>query len=224
MENISKIVLSQNGGEKIGYVLDVAWNFNDMDKTGYYIVDEETEGELLLRNEDILCISKDVLLIEDSSKLEFVSDYGGSLIGKEVFDENGISYGFVCKLKIVKNKCEKIVTEKCEILAKNIKFVGKDVVFLEFEKKTKKKIKKIFPRIESGNLVQIQTVSHSSYAQKPEKINLSASYYVGKIATQDILGYNNEKVVLKGEIISKAIVEKAKKHNKLNQLFFVIKR
>ena len=58
----------------------------------------------------------------------------------------------------------------------------------------------------------------------PEKISLSAKYYVGKICTQDILGYNNEKIVGKGEVVTKSVVEKAKKHNKLNHLFFAVKK
>ena len=77
-------------------------------------------------------------------------------------------------------------------------------------------------KLPNDNVVEIQ--NKAVVVSKPEKINLSTAFYVGKMSNEDILGYNNERIVSKGEIVSKAIVEKAKKHNKLNQLFFALKR
>ena len=57
----------------------------------------------------------------------------------------------------------------------------------------------------------------------PERVSLSSAFYIGKISSEDILGYNNEKIIQKGEIVTRSVVEKAKKHNKLNHLFFAIK-
>ena len=55
MENISKIVLSQNQGQRLGYVLDVALDA-DLTLLGYYVADEETEGEYLIKLDNILKI------------------------------------------------------------------------------------------------------------------------------------------------------------------------
>jgi len=41
---------------------------------------------------------------------------------------------------------------------------------------------------------------------------------IGRVMTNDIFGYNNEIIVQKNEIISQKIINKAKKHNKLNFL------
>lgn len=216
MKNISKIVISAEG-KKIGYVLDVAVDFKTMQKLGLYIVDEETENEWLLPNQKILSSSTNFVLIEKATDFDFIADRP-TLIGKEVLDENCQSYGFVEKLVFKKNKCEKIVTNKCEIISKYLKNIGENYIFIEF--KHKKQKKQIFPVFKGNDFVV--KIQNNLYV--PEKVRLSSSFYVGKVSNESILGYNNEKIIDKGEIITKNVVEKAKKHNKLNQLFFAIKK
>ncbi len=225
MENISKIVLTLDG-QIIGYILDVAFDELTLKKIGYYVVDEETEGELFLKLEDVVSISDVAVIVRDVLSFEFVQKRENSLIGKLVFDDKANCYGRVQKLCFNKNKCEKICTTQCEILTKYIKTIGKDFVLLQFSKKKKQKHKDAFldinKKLPNDNVVEIQ--NKAVVVSKPEKINLSTAFYVGKMSNEDILGYNNERIVSKGEIVSKAIVEKAKKHNKLNQLFFALKR
>ena len=225
MENISKIVLTLDG-QMIGYILDVAFDELTLKKIGYYVVDEETEGELFLKLEDVVSISDVAVIVKDVLSFEFVQKRENFLIGKLVFDDKANCYGRVQKLCFNKNKCEKICTTQCEILTKYIKTIGKDFVLLQFSKKKKQKHKDVFleinTKLPNDNVVEIQ--NKTVVVSKPEKINLSTAFYVGKMSNEDILGYNNERIVSKGEIVSKAIVEKAKKHNKLNQLFFALKR
>lgn len=225
MENISKIVLTLDG-QKIGYILDVAFDELTLKKIGYYVVDEETEGELFLKLEDVISISDVAVVVEDVLSFEFVQKRENFLMGKLVFDDKANCYGRVQKLCFNKNKCEKICTTQCEILTKYIKTIGKDFVLLQFSKKKKQKHKDVFldinTKLPNDNVVEIQ--NKAVVVSKPEKINLSTAFYVGKMSNEDILGYNNERIVSKGEIVSKAIVDKAKKHNKLNQLFFALKR
>ena len=57
----------------------------------------------------------------------------------------------------------------------------------------------------------------------PAVINLSQNYYLGKVAFKALLGMNNELIVKEGGKITKQIFDKAKKHNRLNELFFIIK-
>lgn len=210
----------------IGYILDVAFDELTLKKIGYYVVDEETGGELFLKLEDVVSISDVAVIVKDVLSFEFVQKRENSLIGKLVFDDKANCYGRVQKLCFNKNKCEKICTTQCEILTKYIKTIGKDFVLLQFSKKKKQKHKDAFldinKKLPNDNVVEIQ--NKAVVVSKPEKINLSTAFYVGKMSNEDILGYNNERIVSKGEIVSKAIVEKAKKHNKLNQLFFALKR
>lgn len=221
MENISKIVLSKNEGAIVGYILDIAIDFQSLNIKGYYVADEETEGEWFLKKEDISAVSDVVVLIDDSTKLEFVTNKPKSMIGKSIFDERGVYFGKIEDIKYHKFKLEKFITDKCEILAKHIKNVGDDVVMVEFKKSRQKQQLQKFPRSDNQNLVQIQSFQPVT---KPEKITLSSSFYIGKVVGEDIFGYNNERIISKGETISKNVVAKAKKHNKLNQLFFAIKR
>ena len=52
------------------------------------------------------------------------------------------------------------------------------------------------------------------------KIYSSSRLLIGKLTTNDVFGYNNELIIKKNEIITKNIIEKAKKHNKLTFLMF----
>lgn len=215
MENISKIVVSKNDGVIFGYVLDIV--LDNFEKVGYIIVEEETENEYLLKRESILSISDEFVLIEDVSMFEFVAQKESSLIGLNVLSEEGFCFGQVVNLKFEKNKCVKIITKNCEILTKFIKKIGKNVIFVNFKKNKKKIQQNIFPKINDFQQeVKIQKI--------PEKINLSSKNFIGKVCGQDLFGYNNERIVVKGAVINKAIVEKARMHDKLNQLFFAIER
>ena len=219
MENISKMVVAQNGGKKVGYVLDVALD-EKMQKVGYYVVDEESEGEFLVRRENIVAISAEIVLIADVSNLEFAGERK-ALLGKHILSDDCQDLGVVKNLVFCGKKCTKLVTDKCEIMAKNVKEVGEDFVFVSFKRKKPEKKPFEFPRAENDTIVQIQDFQK---AVSPETVRLSPSFYVGRVCTQDIFGYNNEKIVLSGEVVTRAIVEKAKRHNKLNQLFFALKR
>ncbi|MBP3431549.1 MAG: hypothetical protein J6K39_01665 [Clostridia bacterium] len=218
MENISKIVIELESGKRFGYVLGLALD-DKLDKIGCYVVDEESEEEFLLRCEDVACVAKDFLLVENVSKLTFAAVREESVFGKPVLDEVGNFYGCVQKVEHKKRKCVKLVTDKCELLPKNVDRVGKDVVFVSFKKRKKQEVKNVFPRTETEVKVQIQ-----ENKTVPEKIVLSQNFYLGKVARESVFGYNNEKIVLKNETVTKNVFEKAKKHNKLNQLFFAIKR
>ena len=216
MENISKIVVCLGTGKRIGYVLDVA--LDGLAKVGYYIVDEESENEFLLKSSNIEKVTDKFVLMTDLSKLEFVSQRESSLVGREVLDEKGNSLGIIEKLCFIRGKCEKIITNICEIMSKHIKQIGEDFVFVGKQSRKMSTLGKEILTNEDMNIVRIQS------DVLPKKVGLATRNFVGKVALSDVFGYNNEKIVLKNETITKAVVEKAKKHNKINQLYFAIKR
>lgn len=220
MNNISKLVVAQKEGKKIGFCLDIALD-EKLRKTGYYVVDEESEEEFFVKSEDFLSTSESTLLVKSCESLEFVGERSG-VLGKEILTDECENLGIVHNIVFQNDKCVKLATEKCEIPAKFVQSWGKEFVFVSFKrKKNRKNEKKLFEHINENIIVQIQDFQKEI---SPEKVRLSASYYVGKVANQDIFGFNNEKVVSSGQVITRAIVEKAKKHNRLNQLFFAIKR
>lgn len=219
MENISKIVVLREAGRKVGYVLDVALD-EALRKVGFFVVDEESENEFFISKKNILSISDEFVLIEDASKLEFVADRNSSLMNKTVLDVRGHNLGRVQEMIFKGQRCEKIVTEKCEVASRLIRNVGEDFVIVGTKRRAKVN-KNEFERLPEDMVVQIQNFQT---AFKPESVSLSTNFYVGKTCDQDIFGYNNEKLIGRGEIITRAVVERIKKHNKLNQLFFAIKR
>lgn len=223
MENISKNVVTIENGKKVGYVLDMAFD-EEYVLIGYYCVDEETEREFFVAKQNIDCFSDSVVFVDDVSKLEFVANRTESLLGKDVFDRLGNFYGTINNVYIVKGKLQKIITDKCELLSKFIEKIGENVVFVSFKRRQQKLKKQSFPKLsEENEIVKIQN-EIPPQIQTPQIVRLSAKYYIGKVSQEDIFGYNNERIILKGEIVSKNTIEIAKKHNKLNQLFFALKK
>lgn len=226
MENISKIVVSKKEGCVVGFVLDVAVDFEKLERVGYYVVDEESQSVHLLKDENVIEKGKDVVLVAGVEVMEFCGMAHETLFGKRVISEDGEELGIVKRVELFRKKISKVSTQKCEILAKYISFVGQDVLFVNF-KKRRKTVKRSRPVevLSEDELPKIEILSaKQSQIEKPEKINLSMQYYVGKICRHDVIGQNNERVAMKGEVVTKNVFEKAKKHNRINQLFFSINR
>ena len=211
MENISKQVISVEDKKVVGYILRPWIDFSILKKTGYIIVDEETEHEYFLRKENIL-EDGEVIVISSTNILEVVNFQDE--FRKKVFSYTGDYYGIVEKYIFERNLLKKIITDRAEIYAKNIVNFGMDTLFLSF----KRKGKKIFPRFQNE---EIKVEVMEKKLDLPPIVNLSMSYYLGKVATKTLLGFNNELIVKEGVTITKQIFERAKKHNKINELYFV---
>jgi len=219
----AKVVITKNDGCRVGYVIDRVFDFDNLVLSGYYVADDETEGEYFLSTENVLQEADEIMIVEDVSVLQFVSEKRRNVIGKMVIDESANFYGFVENIILKKNKIEKIITNKCEIYKKNIKKIGFDAIFIGFYKKNKEKRKLNVFENKSEFLSMPVSVQSQKFSMVPEKISLATEYYLGKVALKDVFGYNNERIVSKGAVVSKNVFIKAKKHNKLNELFFAIK-
>jgi sporulation protein YlmC with PRC-barrel domain len=217
MENLAKPVADVETGKLAGYVLDLAFDESWLMQIGYFVVDEQSEGEYLLRFQNIVAAS-DYILIDSVRNLEFVTERQKSLIGRKIISESGVDFGAVEKVVLKNKTIFKLCTNRCEIIYKMIKKIGDDFILLN--EKKKKYVKNYFFKNNYENIkvfIQKENIS-------PEKINLSMKYFVGKLATCDVFGLNHERIVAKNEIISKNAYENAKRHNKLNELFFATKK
>ena len=214
MENISKRVVCKQSGRVIGYLLDVAVDA-ELKKIGYYVVDEQTESEFFVSVFDLNTLGE-VAFVESEMALQTFSGERERLVGKLVVDENGVEYGSVKELKFLDLKCQKLFTEKCEVLSKQVLRMCGDVIFLKLTKR-KRRNKNLISR-----KVFYENRPEDSFVETPKRISLAADYYIGKSVKSDVFGYNNERIVSRGEKITKNIFENAKKHNKLNELFFVL--
>ena len=213
MENISKQVISLQDKRVVGYILKPYIDYSILSKTGYIVVDEDNEEEYLLREEDIITNSQNVV-IESHSVLEFIAD--SSPLRKKIFTDCGEDLGRIKSFTFCKNKIKKIITDKCEINPSYIKEAGYDLIIVSLKRK-----KKSFPRFENENIkVEIMDKKEVS---APPVVNLSPIYFIGKTAFKTLLGLNSELIIKEGGKVTKQIFEKAKMHNRLNQLFFIIK-
>lgn len=217
MKDISKIVVSKENGQNLGYVLD--YFFDDaFNVGGYIVVEEESENEYFLKKADVK-VAYNFLLVESVLSLQFLTDRETSLIGKTMLTSDGKNLGVIKGFDIKKNRCHRVWTDLCEIPSSKIGKVGKDFVFVG--KKKQSKFSKI--NIFKTDVDAVVSIQKSEEVKVPEKLVLSAEHFLGKVASEDVFGYNNERVIAKGEKVTKATVEKAKLHNRLNQLYFATK-
>lgn len=212
MENISKQVISLEDKKVVGYILRPYIDFKSLKKIGYILVDEESEQEYFLKNEDILK-KKTFFLIKNINFLEIFNNFDN--FRKRVISVDGDDFGQVRSFVFERNALKKLVTDKGEISSRYINEVGENLIILSF----KRKKKKAFPRaIKEDMKVEIMEKKFDL----PPVINLSSKYYLGKTASKTLLGINHELIVKEGAVVTKQIFEKAKKHNKINELFFIL--
>ena len=208
MENIAKQVVSVEEKKCVGYVLKPYIDFKNFKKSGYIIVDEETEQEYFV-NMDFVKTSANYLLIESEKNLELCGE--SEELRKKVISDTGEDFGRISNFVFSGKTLKKVITDKCEVGTRNIVDSGDDVLFVSFKRKKRK-----FPRFEKEDMkVEIMTL--------PPVINLTPSHYLGKTATKTLLGMNSELIVKEGDKVTKQIFDKAKRHNKINELFFIIK-
>ena len=145
MENIAKKVIAVGEKRYIGYVLKPCIDFKFLKKTGYIVVDEESEQEYFVALENIKKIDV-CFLIESANVLEYVGDNGENR--KKVLSNIGEDYGRVKDYVFERRVLKKIVTDKCEINARFICDYGEEILFISFTRKKKK-----FPRAKNEDAV-----------------------------------------------------------------------
>ena len=76
------------------------------------------------------------------------------------------------------------------------------------------------------NLPQVtisQVLNNAIVPQTPIRLYANSNQLLGKLVTSEILGYNNELIAQKNDIINQKIINKARLHNKLNLLNYYSK-
>lgn len=235
MEKISKLiskkVISLDDAKEVGYVLDVILDENVKTYTGLIVVDEESENSFVLPRENIYSVGDDTIMIENSSKLQFnISDKTNNPIGKLVYDSHGNGLGRVIDVEFQGKTVRKIITTFCEFPQRYIRKSGDN--FIIFGAKKRRKTGKEFNVEVIQNFSSLPKVTIASpfiggsnvvSPEAPVRLYASTKMLIGKIVTNDILGYNNEIIARKNEEITQKIINKAKAHNKFNLLSYYSK-
>lgn len=231
MENlsnlISKKVIAYNQGECVGFVVDVCIDSKTYYIKGFLVCDEESENVNFLDIKNVFSISE-FIVIKDVTVLEFGEFIDtNNPVGKLVLTLGGDSLGRVKDVQIEGKKVTKLITKTCEIGVKNICDFSGTYLFFSEKRIKKNNIKNNFPKAKNiNNKVKIQSNfdkkinDKNNLYQIPFKSSISFADIIGKMATNDVFGMNNEIIIKKDQIITEKIIKKAKKHNKLNILYF----
>ncbi len=233
-EIISKKVVALAEGEEVGYILSPIFLTDGSALVGFVICDGESEVEKFLDACDVVSYSGEQVFITSILAMQNLeAEQQSNPLGKIVYDENGVNLGRVRECLLEKNKVKKLLTDRCEIMQKNIAFIGKDfVIFKKYKKNSKKNIKnnkkmlnfsKISPKVEILNQINLQNQQLNFSSSLPIKVAANKSRLIGKTLTKNIFGYNNEIIAKKDEKITEKIINRAIKHDKLNFLFFFSK-
>lgn len=210
MERIGCDVVLEKEKKVFGYLLKEVVDFDKKELKGYIVVEYETEQEYFVSTKNISAYA-DVLMA--TGQADFESVFYDYEYRKRVISQDGKDFGVIQKYIFKREKLQKICTNLCEIPAKYISGSGSNAVFLSFGRRKK------FPR-SSNEGIKVNIMANTS---NPVRIGISSAQFAKRVATKTLLGINNEVIVRAGERINKQIVEKAKLHNMLNELFFISK-
>lgn len=234
MEQISKIiskkVISLEDASGLGYVLDVIFDDQIKTFTGLIIVDDESENSFVLQREDIYSMGDETVMVKSADKLMFnILNKSNNPVGKIVYDCNGNNLGQVIDVQLQGKTVKKLMTTMCEFPQKFVRKSGDNFIIFgayKKEKKEKKTFKEEVGTFNSQILPQVtisQAINSVATMEIPKRVYIGENALIGRVMTNDIFGYNNEIIVQKNEIISQKIINKAKKHNKLNFLNYYSK-
>ncbi len=223
---ISKKVISLEDANMVGYVLNVIFDNDVRYFTGLIIVDDETENSYVLARENISAISSETIMIKSAKDLQYnISSLSNNPIGKVVYDCKGNNLGVVRDVEIKGKLVTKILTTFCEFSSRYIRKAGDNFIIFGSRRNAKKKTFKEDVLVSGLPPLTVKITDNNSnnIMQMPARIYASPSGLIGRVMTQDLLGYNNELIAYKNETINQKIINKAKLHNKLNLLNYYSK-
>ncbi len=211
---ISKPVFKTNG-QKYGYVIAVELSVDCTKLTSLIIVDDESETQAKIDASEIV-YGKDAIFLK--TEPIFVEAYNfSSPINKMVYDKNAKSLGRVEEVFLRSNKIVGISTNQLCFLPKNISVNGESAVILFGKKQKRKAFDFNLAKLQPEQYVEI---TEAQTQIVPYRVELTGKSLIGKIATRDILGLNNELIIKKHEVITQKKLNEAKRHNRLNLLFY----
>ncbi|MCM1324930.1 MAG: hypothetical protein NC218_12525 [Acetobacter sp.] len=220
-EQIAKRILSLNEAEELGYVLDICFDDGLKEFLGFVVCDRETENENFIPFTSVKAQNQEYLFVDNVEALEpFFDRQTNNPYRKRVFDNFGIDLGRVNCVVLQGNKIVKLVTDKCELRPQYIFSSGSGYIIFS---QNKKAAKIYSPKRHIVRMPKVEIVGSETVAEEvvlPAKMAVKPSILLNRTATVDIFGLNNELIIRKGEVITKSKLEKAKKHNKLNNLMF----
>lgn len=213
-EVISKQILSLYESETNLVIYKPIFS-NDLKRIKGYALFDIEEKEYFLPFTKVHSIS-DLITIKNLSVLEDYVDIDGDFIGVKVYNSDGEDLGHLIDVEVDdKGYIKSYITTKKII--KDCKILKSSNCLIFYGQKD---IKNIKPKLKDNNTSTINNVSILSGAVVPTKEIGNTSILIGRKITKDVYANNAEIIAKKDQYINEKILVVAKKHNKINQLFF----
>ena len=234
---ISKKVISLQSGELVGYVLNAIFDENVKTLISFVVSDDENEKLFVLDYDAIKSFGEDCIMIENDFLSLYLEEETFNPVGKIVYDINGLNLGRVVDVLLQGRQVKRLATEKCEFFQRFVRKSSKYfIIYGQKPKNKQKNIKKSIFEHKDKNLpnVYIQDIkaapkqaaerfSNNIFSTKPYRIVANQNSIIGRVMQADLYGYNNEIIAKKYDTINQNIINRAKKHNKLNFLLYYSK-
>lgn len=218
-ELISKKIFSFSEGAYVGVISNVTFDqkFNVISLS---VIDEQSDTESSVEFGKITTCGENVF-VNTVRDLLFVEQLSARIIGKSVFTNKGEYCGTIKEVYLSRKAAICVATDLICFSSNQIGVCG-DVIILG--KTSKGQTKNVFaPQSEQQQVFALSGEIHKEEAVVPYRVSADYKNLIGKMATKDIFGLNNEILLKKYEIITKKKLLEIKKHNKLNILFYSCK-
>lgn len=213
---ISKKIYSFSEGLFVGTILNVSFD-EKLNLLSVIAADDENDRELSVPFNSVI-INDASVFVRSINELSRVVELPDRVIGKSVFSNKGQFFGIVKDVYLSKKSAVCFVTDKISFSPSQIGVCG-DVIILG--KVTKAEADNVFSeRQDEQKVVAMADGFVKEEPSVPYRVSTDPKSLIGKIATKDIFGLNNEILLKKYEIITQKKLLEVKKHNKLNILFY----
>lgn len=222
---ISKQVVSLYEANLVGTIVNVFFDEKLCKLKGLIVIDDENEKEYELSLKDVFSMSKDAFVIKNVSKLKEVilqEDFNNP-INKVCISINGEILGKIIDVEIDNGVVENIILENGNQLSSSMVVACENVVIVNDTNSSVKRsgFAPKMKKINTDNI--IVKIQQSNVEDEKKQVQLIPPRFVaksmlGQVSLKTVKGLNNEIIVKKGELITSAIIEKARLHNVLNLL------
>lgn len=213
---ISKKVFSFSEGCFVGTILNVAFD-ERFNAASLIVVDDENDREHSVSYDKIVVSDKNVF-ITSTSDLSPVDKQYERIIGKSVFTNKGVFCGQVKDVYLSRKSAIGMVTDRMSFSPSHIGVCG-DVIIIGKVSTRPAEVLFVPQKQQQQVFVMSENVIKED-AAVPYRVSTDSRSLIGKMATKDIFGLNNEILLKKYEIITQKKLLEIKKHNKLNILFY----
>lgn len=213
---ISKKLFSFYEGAFIGVILNVAFD-EKFNIASLIVADSEGENEYAVVY-DKTSVADGNVFVTSVGELLTAGASAPRIIGKSVFTNKGQFCGRVEDVYLSKKAAVCFATESMSFLPSQIGACG-DVIILGKVAKGEA-VNSFFAQHDEQKVFALASESVKEEPSVPYRVSTDAKSLIGKMATKDIFGLNNEILLKKYEIITQKKLLEIKKHNKLNILFY----